>query len=159
MLQYDHSALLRPRRFAFTAPLQQLLLLLVCLHCARRITMLAAVHAVTALITCELIAATVLVTCRIEAIDRLFRPSKGGKLKLKKETQKPVVLVLGTGWGAHSLVKVSSQLPLVCPDLQFMQPQAQQQERYSVRCGVAYLMQCGNSCFLQASGGGGGCSC
>eukprot|EP00882_Tetradesmus_deserticola_P001020 GHRQ01001105.1.p1 GENE.GHRQ01001105.1~~GHRQ01001105.1.p1 ORF type:complete len:649 (+),score=345.14 GHRQ01001105.1:241-2187(+) len=42
----------------------------------------------------------------IEAIDRLFRAGKGGRLQLKKETQKPVVLVLGTGWGAHSLVKV-----------------------------------------------------
>jgi hypothetical protein len=44
--------------------------------------------------------------CSIEAIDRLFRAGKGGRLQLKKETQKPVVLVLGTGWGAHSLVKV-----------------------------------------------------
>jgi hypothetical protein len=37
-------------------------------------------------------------------IDGLFRQSKGGRLKL--ESKKPVVLVLGTGWGAHSLVKV-----------------------------------------------------
>lgn len=38
------------------------------------------------------------------AIDRLVR-SKDGKLKLNKQ-DKPVVLVLGTGWGAHSLIKV-----------------------------------------------------
>ena len=30
---------------------------------------------------------------------------KDGKLKLNKQ-DKPVVLMLGTGWGAHSLVKV-----------------------------------------------------
>lgn len=38
-------------------------------------------------------------------IDGLFRQSKSsGRLKL--QSKKPVVLVLGTGWGAHSLVKV-----------------------------------------------------
>ncbi len=44
--------------------------------------------------------------CRQEVIDSLFRKSKSGRLKL--ESKKPVVLVLGTGWGAHSLVKVRS---------------------------------------------------
>ena len=33
---------------------------------------------------------------------------KDGKLKLNKQ-DKPVVLVLGTGWGAHSLSKVRSR--------------------------------------------------
>lgn len=43
--------------------------------------------------------------CRQEVIDGLFRKSgKTGRLKLV--AKKPVVLVLGTGWGAHSLVKV-----------------------------------------------------
>jgi hypothetical protein len=84
----------------------------------------------------------VLVAGRIEAIDRLFRPSQGGKLKLKKETQKPVVLVLGTGWGAHSLVKVSSQLLLLRFDSHFMQPQEQQQEQSgaSVRSRVSAVL-------------------
>lgn len=41
-------------------------------------------------------------------IDGLFRKSKSsGRLKLV--AKKPVVLVLGTGWGAHSLVKVGQQ--------------------------------------------------
>lgn len=43
--------------------------------------------------------------CRQDVMDKLFRQSKStGRLKL--ESKKPVVLVLGTGWGAHSLVKV-----------------------------------------------------
>jgi hypothetical protein len=43
--------------------------------------------------------------CRQSVIDGLFRQSKStGRLKLV--AKKPVVLVLGTGWGAHSLVKV-----------------------------------------------------
>jgi hypothetical protein len=42
--------------------------------------------------------------CRQDVIDKLFRKSSTGRLKL--ESKKPVVLVLGTGWGAHSLVKV-----------------------------------------------------
>lgn len=38
-------------------------------------------------------------------IDGLFRQkTSSGRLKLV--AKKPVVLVLGTGWGAHSLVKV-----------------------------------------------------
>jgi hypothetical protein len=42
-------------------------------------------------------------------IDGLFRQSKSsGRLKL--QSKKPVVLVLGTGWGAHSLVKVTQEL-------------------------------------------------
>jgi hypothetical protein len=41
-------------------------------------------------------------------IDGLFRQSKSsGRLKL--QSKKPVVLVLGTGWGAHSLVKVGDR--------------------------------------------------
>jgi hypothetical protein len=40
------------------------------------------------------------------AIDRLVR-QRDGALKLIKQ-DKPVVLVLGTGWGAHSFVKVRS---------------------------------------------------
>ncbi|KAF8058293.1 SPAC3A11.07 [Scenedesmus sp. PABB004] len=39
-----------------------------------------------------------------EVIDRLFRRESSGALKLV--ARKPVVLVLGTGWGAHSLIKV-----------------------------------------------------
>jgi UDP-N-acetylglucosamine:LPS N-acetylglucosamine transferase len=42
--------------------------------------------------------------CR-NAIDRLVR-QKDGKLKLRRQLDKPVVLVLGTGWGAQSLIKV-----------------------------------------------------
>lgn len=38
------------------------------------------------------------------AVDRLVR-MKDGRMKLNKQ-DKPVVLVLGTGWGAHSLIKV-----------------------------------------------------
>lgn len=46
------------------------------------------------------------VACRQAVIDGLFRQSKSsGRLKL--QSKKPVVLVLGTGWGAHSLVKVT----------------------------------------------------
>lgn len=41
---------------------------------------------------------------RRNAIDRLVR-QKDGRLKLNKQ-DKPVVLVLGTGWAAHSLCKV-----------------------------------------------------
>jgi hypothetical protein len=37
-------------------------------------------------------------------IDKLFRRANSGALQLT--ATKPVVLVLGTGWGAHSLVKV-----------------------------------------------------
>lgn len=45
------------------------------------------------------------VVCRQSMIDGLFRQSKSsGRLTLV--AKKPVVLVLGTGWGAHSLVKV-----------------------------------------------------
>eukprot|EP00878_Enallax_costatus_P005917 GHUV01006208.1.p1 GENE.GHUV01006208.1~~GHUV01006208.1.p1 ORF type:complete len:338 (+),score=70.72 GHUV01006208.1:311-1324(+) len=39
-----------------------------------------------------------------EALDQLFKRTSSGALKLK--SKKPVVLVLGTGWGAHSLAKV-----------------------------------------------------
>ncbi|KIZ07869.1 NADH dehydrogenase [Monoraphidium neglectum] len=42
---------------------------------------------------------------RRNAIDRLVR-QKDGKLKLRRQLDKPVVLVLGTGWGAQSLIKV-----------------------------------------------------
>ncbi len=37
------------------------------------------------------------------AVDKL--EDSGGKLRLAK--RKPVVLVLGSGWGAHSLIKVT----------------------------------------------------
>lgn len=43
--------------------------------------------------------------CRTEALDKLFKRSSSGALRLK--SKKPVVLVLGTGWGAHSLAKVN----------------------------------------------------
>jgi hypothetical protein len=43
--------------------------------------------------------------CRSDAFDRLFKQS-GPSGRLKLEAKKPVILVLGTGWGAHSLVKV-----------------------------------------------------
>jgi hypothetical protein len=46
------------------------------------------------------------VSCR-RALEQLVRRGKDGRLRLdKKQLKKPVVLVLGSGWGAHSLIKV-----------------------------------------------------
>jgi hypothetical protein len=40
-------------------------------------------------------------------LDSLLRRGQDGKLKLrKKKLEKPVVLILGSGWGAHSCMKV-----------------------------------------------------
>lgn len=46
-----------------------------------------------------------------KAFDKLVGGGRGGKLRLQAD--KPVVLVLGSGWGAHSLMKVRAccQLP------------------------------------------------
>lgn len=74
-------------------------------------------------------------SCSIEAIDRLFRAGKGGKLQLKKETQKPVVLVLGTGWGAHSLVKVRA------PGCSAIRQLAQQQRQVVQFCKIKHHLQ------------------
>jgi hypothetical protein len=53
---------------------------------------------------CRCVCVNALHTCSKTVMDTLFRQGKGGRLKL--ESKKPVILVLGTGWGAHSLVKV-----------------------------------------------------
>jgi NADH:ubiquinone reductase (non-electrogenic) len=50
-----------------------------------------------------------------KAFDKLVGGGRGGKLRLQAD--KPVVLVLGSGWGAHSLMKVCAccQLPTASP--------------------------------------------
>jgi NADH:ubiquinone reductase (non-electrogenic) len=48
------------------------------------------------------------------AFDKLVR---GGGGRLRLQADKPVVLVLGSGWGAHSLMKVGVRVGALPPPL------------------------------------------